>query len=338
MKMSEYAETALPVFPEIVLSMDGQGPMIIQPVIAASGEPHYSILWTPDENDISIGGGYTDTKVVQCDNKPQVLVARTRKVPHVMFVDRASRKTVWNEKGDVLQEPVGGVHSATFVPQADKGKGTVVVAVPNSGSETPDNMMYINKAEAGQGRPFPFYDCHAAVWIDENDGAGGGYLWAVGRSIPQNATGAANGKCLLNQYRLDDTAGLKLVNTYVLVETPQELSKLNQNGWYECPHDIARPDKDTLWIPTEWQVLSFDLKTRKVGEKPVSKDLFRSVEELPLSSPTNLKCISLNPDYILYTQTMGNDDSTSSFCIVSRRDQTKYVFPTSSPIYKARWA
>ncbi|MFE3197817.1 hypothetical protein [Embleya sp. NPDC059237] len=241
----------MPPYPLLLAAPKQAGPELFTVEDSGMSVLKAKSVWSPAQGDTSRSGHYTDAKAVTNKKWGKVVVAaRTTIKPHVVVIDHATRKTLWHEKDKALQDLSGGVHSATALPD-----GNVVVHAPCSQAPTKDNLALVRAADPGKVIPYDFKDSHASVWIDAGDGHGGGHLWAVGR------TGHAKdktGKCVLREYSYQsgDHPSLTQVAQYDLVAKPLELTYLKKTGWWESPHDIARHDRDTLWISTESRVVA----------------------------------------------------------------------------------
>ncbi|MEG3136036.1 hypothetical protein SC206_20975 [Rouxiella sp. T17] len=259
-------------FPDVIIGVDKIAPRILRPSVDDNGVTSVEIIWEPKEGDESLKSSYTDVKRVTINGIDSVLVTRTKKQPHVMAINYHTRSTYWSEKGNDLSKLQGGVHTATYV-DSPVGHGSIAVGIPFS-KDTVEakgkftNMMYINIKDK-RAIECDFQDNHASLWIDKGDGLGGGILWAVGRDTPQNAKNAKQGKCILRGYYPSEDGDInprpRNTDDIILVDSPEELTYMNQKGWYESPHDITRRDINTLWISTESRVVAYNFLTKKLS-------------------------------------------------------------------------
>ncbi|WP_369788138.1 hypothetical protein [Rouxiella sp. WC2420] len=345
--MSESKEI---IFPDVLVAVDNQAPYIMRPMVDKSGKTTTSIVWQPRDGDASLKSSYTDAKRVNINGVDTVLVTRTRKAPHLLAINYKTGLTYWNEIGKSLSDLTGGIHSATYV-DSPTGKGSIMVTAPSDKKDEKNvSMLYIGM-QAKQEEKYikcNFIASHACMWIDQGDGPGGGFLWVVGRDTPQVGDDAKSGKCLLKKYFPSEDGDINHhpAEDIILVDSPDNLEYMDQPEYWEGPHDIARPDKNTLWITTESQVLAFDLrKNGKVTTVSNHKLMAENEKKTPKNnkipsaehgSATNLKCLSCKDGLILYTQTTSDHTSTNTFCIV--KDGVRYDFDAGGQVYKARWA
>ncbi|MFF7454654.1 hypothetical protein [Kitasatospora sp. NPDC008115] len=322
--------------PFVLSTPGGDGPRVFELTPSATaGQLDAKQVWAPAKADEVESTHYTDAKLVRSATWGEVvLAARWGKDPRVLVIEYATGKVVWRSDPK-LGDLGGGVHSATLLPGDH-----VVVHAPKADANDGDHLIFIPHDRPEAMVPYDLVDSHGSVWVESAKASGGGYLWAIGRTTLARDT-KDRGTCVLRQYGLgkDLKCPLQYVNQFTLVAEPLELGYMEQPGWNESPHDIARADENTLWIATESRVVAFDLDTLETPPEPVPRTTFQSEVEPkdPLTehpSATNLKSLSVHGDTVLYAQTMGKASDTSTIGLVTQgRKQTAHL---DEPFYKAR--